>query len=212
MQSFGDYMKKVVIEEKKRILDDFFKVEEAHLRYECFDGNMSPIVRRLNFDRGDSVAALMFNPNTQRIVLVNQFKYPTYEKGPGWITEVVAGMIDNNESPEAAIQREIAEETGCSVTQLEHIATFYVSPGGSSERVNLYYAEIDQSKRVGFGGGVASEHEDIRIVELSITEALSGVHSGSIADAKTIIAIFWLQHRLGTHYVRSAPSASERKA
>ena len=69
-------MRKVVIESKRRILDDFFKVEEAHLRYERFDRQMSPLVRRLNFERGDSVAAMIFNPKTQRIILVNQFRLP----------------------------------------------------------------------------------------------------------------------------------------
>ncbi|MDH5700866.1 MAG: NUDIX domain-containing protein [Nitrospirota bacterium] len=95
-------MGKVQIEKKKRILDDFFKVEEVHLRYERFDGQMSPLVRRLTFERGDSVAVLIFNPKSHRILLVNQFKYPTYEKGPGWITETVAGMIEKNESPQSA--------------------------------------------------------------------------------------------------------------
>ena len=190
-------MRKVVIVETKRILDDFFKVEEARLRYEQFDGNMSPVVRRLNFERGDSVAALIFNPRTQHIVLVNQFKYPTYEKGPGWITEVVAGMIDRGETPETAARREIAEETGYAVTKLERIATFYVSPGGSSERITLYYVEIDDSAKTDCGGGVASEQEDIVTVELPFAEALSGVRSGSIVDAKTIVGILWLQNRLG---------------
>lgn len=197
-------MRKVVIEKKRRILDDFFKVEEAQLRYERFDGNMSAVVRRLNFERGDSVAVLIFNPKTQRIILVNQFKYPAYEKGPGWITEVVAGMIDHDEAPETAARREVAEETSYTVAKLEHIATFYVSPGGSSERVSLYYAEVAESDREGCGGGVASEDEDIATVEMSITEALNGVQSGSIVDAKTIVGIFWLQNRL-TGYAGQSP-------
>ena len=67
-------MRRVDIEEKKYILDDFFKVEEAHLRYERFDGKMSPPVRRLNFERGDSVAVIIFKRKTQRILLVNQFE------------------------------------------------------------------------------------------------------------------------------------------
>ena len=95
-------MRKMEIKEKKYILDDFFRVEEAYLCFERFDGKMSPVVRRLNFDRGDSVAIIIFNPKTSRILLVNQFKYPAYEKGTGWITETVAGIVEKNESPEAA--------------------------------------------------------------------------------------------------------------
>lgn len=189
-------MKKVIIEETKCIFDDFFKIEEAQLRYEQFDGQMSPVVRRLNFDRGDSVAALIFNPETQRIILVNQFKYPTFEKGPGWITETMAGMVGKDETSEGALYREIVEETGYNVRKLEHISTFYVSPGGSSERIILYYAEVDDSSRVGPGGGVVSENENIINVELTVEEALEQIESGKIVDAKTILGILWLRNRL----------------
>jgi nudix-type nucleoside diphosphatase (YffH/AdpP family) len=189
-------MKKVIIEQKKRIFDDFFKIEETQLRYEQFDGQMSPVVRRLNFERGDSVAALIFNPEQQHIILVNQFKYPTFEKGPGWITETIAGMVGKDESPESAVRREIMEETGYSVLRLEHISTFYVSPGGSSERIILYYAEAGESSKIGPGGGVITENEDIINVELTIEEALEQIESGEIVDAKTILGILWLANRL----------------
>lgn len=76
-------MRKVIIQKRRRILDDFFRIEEACLQFEQFDGNLSPTVRRLNFQRGDSVAVLVYNPKAQCVLLVNQFKYPTYEKGPG---------------------------------------------------------------------------------------------------------------------------------
>jgi ADP-ribose pyrophosphatase len=197
-------MREVLIEKKKRILDDFFKVEEAHLRYERFDGQMSPLVRRLNFERGDSVAVLIFNPKSHHILLVNQFKYPAYEKGPGWITETVAGMIDKDESPESAARREVEEETGCKVSKLEHISTFYVSPGGSSERIILYYAEVDETNKIEAGGGVRKENEDIMTVELSLTEALQEIQSGEIADAKTILGILWLQNRLSLDLAQSS--------
>jgi nudix-type nucleoside diphosphatase (YffH/AdpP family) len=189
-------MREVHIEKKKRILDDFFKVEEVYLRYERFDGQMSPVVRRLNFERGDSVAALIFNPKRHQILLVNQFKYPAYEKGPGWITETVAGMIEKNETPENAVRREVEEETGYKVVKLEHISTFYVSPGGSSERIILYYAEVDETNKIEAGGGMAKEDEDIMTVELALPEALKQIQSGEIADAKTILGIIWLQNRL----------------
>jgi len=197
-------MRKIQIQQKKRILDDFFKVDEVHLRYERFDGQMSPLVRRLNFERGDSVAVLLFNPKSQHILLVNQFKYPAYEKGPGWIMETVAGMIDANESSENAAHREVEEETGYKVGKLEHISTFYVSPGGSSERIILYYAEVDETNKIGTGGGDAREDEDIMLVELSLPEALNRIQSGEIVDAKTIVGILWLQNRLMQNLVPSS--------
>ena len=114
-------MGKVEIKSKRLIFNDFFKIQEAILRYLRFDGKMSEPVRRLVFERGDAVAAIILNRDTQKVVLINQFRhgsnvldtfvlvlrihcqvglalfepclrFPTYEKGPGWIHEVVAGI------------------------------------------------------------------------------------------------------------------------
>ena len=189
-------MKKVILVEKKRIFDDIFKIDEARLFYEKFNGQLSSELRLLNFERGDSVAALIFNLTTQNIILVNQFKYPTYEKGPGWITETVAGMIDGNESPETAIRREVLEETGFEVSLVEtHFQAFYVSPGGTSERIILYYTEVTNDNKITKGGGVVGENEDIITIELNLEEAINQVREGKIVDAKTIIGIFWLHNR-----------------
>ena len=188
---------RVDIRDKRRILDDFFKVEEAHLSFEKFDGTMSPVVRRLNFERGDSVAALLHHTGRDTALLVNQFKYPSYEKGPGWITEVVAGMIDKGETPEEAIRREIHEETGYRADRVELISTFYVSPGGSSERIMLYYAVVSGGPSAKWSG-LASENEDIKIIEIPVTDAFGQLRRGEIADAKTIIALMCLEARHGT--------------
>lgn len=188
---------RVEIKEKRRVLDDFFKVEEAHLSFEKFDGTMSIVVRRLNFERGDSVAALLHHTARDTALLVNQFKYPSYEKGPGWITEVVAGMIDAGETPEEAIRREIHEETGYTADRLEHISTFYVSPGGSSERIVLYYAAVSGAGPIDKRGGLAHEDEDIQLIEVPFVDAFAQLRRGEIADAKTIIALMWVEARRG---------------
>jgi ADP-ribose pyrophosphatase len=188
-------MKKVNIESSRVIFNDFFKIVETYLSYERFDERMSPVVRRLNFERGDSVAAIVFNVTSQKVLLVNQFKYPTLEKQPGWIDEVVAGTLEAGESSEFAVRREIREEIGYEVNQLIYVSTFYVSPGGSSERIILYYAEVDDTGRIADGGGSEDEGEDIKTVEFSLSEIFDSVSSGRIADAKTIIAIMWLKDR-----------------
>ncbi|NIM13431.1 MAG: NUDIX domain-containing protein [Candidatus Aminicenantes bacterium] len=189
-------MKKVEIERKRRVFDDFFKIEEAFVRYEKFDGQMSDRVRRLNFERGDAAAVLIFNRETQRIILVQQFRFPTYEKGDGWMIEVVAGILGKDEKPEEAVRREVLEETGYRVSELTPISTFYLSPGGSSERIFLYYAEVVDSDKVASGGGVETEHEDIRILEYSLPETWQAWQAGEIKDAKTIIALMWLRSRV----------------
>ena len=188
-------MKKVVVEQKKRVFDDFFKVDEALVRYEQFNGQLGETVRRLNFERGDAVAVLIFNRETRRVILVNQFRYPTYERGDGWITEIVAGILAKDEKPEQAVRREVLEETGYRVGDLTHISTFYTSPGGSSERIFLYYTEVINSDRVVNGGGLASEHEDIEVVAVSLADTWEALETGKITDAKTIIALMWLKNR-----------------
>lgn len=195
-------MKKVIIHQKRNALDDFFKIEEAHLQFEKFDGEMSETVRRYSLERGNSVAVLTFNRQTDKLILISQFRYPTYKNGHGWTIEAIAGIIDEEESPEGAARREVEEETGLKVSDLEHITTFYPSPGGSSELVFLYYSEIAGNPiKKDNTGGVISEGEDILSLEFSLEEALEKVKNGEIIDAKTIIGIYWLENQLlkGNH-------------
>jgi len=184
---------KVDIERTRRLLDDFFRIDEVVLRYQKFDGSMSGPVRRLVLDRGDAVAALVMNAGNGRVVLAKQLRFPTCANGPGWITEIVAGLVDAGETPDAAIRREIREETGYTVDRLEPVSTFYVTPGGSNERVFLFYAETSAPA----GPRERSDEEDIALVELEPAAAFRMLDAGEIADAKTIIALWWLRARLG---------------
>ena len=189
-------MKKVSIEKKRYLLNDFFKVEEAYLSFEQFDGHMSPVVRRLNLERGDSVSVLVFNQTTDKLILVSQFRYATYPKTDGWTIEAIAGMVDAGETPEQAAKREVDEETGLSIDTFEHIATFYPSPGGSSERIFLYYSEVSGDKaKYKETGGILSKGEDVKAVEITLHEALAKIKTGEIVDAKTIIGVYWLGNR-----------------
>ena len=81
-------------------------------------------------------------------------------------------------------------------TALEHISTFYVTPGGSSERIFLYYGEIEAGSRKSSSGGQKVEHEDIEVLDFSPEELFTKLEQGEIDDAKTIIGIMWLRHRL----------------
>ncbi len=192
-------MKKVTIEKKRYIFRDVFKVEEAHLRFEKFNGEMSNTVRRISLERGDSVAVLVLNLNTNKIILISQFRYPAYKNEDGWLLETIAGIVDPNETPEETARREVQEEIGLNISTLEHISTFYPSPGGSSERIYLYYSEVSgENAKYKKNGGLISEGEDIWAEEFSLEEALSKIKSGEIADAKTIIGIYWLENRRRT--------------
>jgi ADP-ribose pyrophosphatase len=190
-------MKLVQIKQKKFVLDDFFKVEEAHLQYELHNGEMSMPVRRFSLERGDSAAVLVYNLDTRKIIVTNQFRYPTYKNGHGWLTEIIAGMIDEGESPEESARRELLEEAGLTINTFEPICSFYPSPGGSSEIIHLYYAEVSGKYAIyNKAGGLAGHGEDIVSTEITMEDALENIRHGEIIDAKTIMSIYWLENRL----------------
>ena len=189
-------MKKVSIERKRYILDDFFKIEEAYVQFEQFNGEMSPLVRQLTLERGNSVAVLVFNRSTEKLILISQFRYPTYRNNHGWTIETIAGMVDPGEMPEEAARRELQEETGLNIDSFEPITAFYPSPGGSSEQIYLYYSEVSgEQAKYKKSGGLLAVGEDIKVIELTLAEALAKIKTGEIADAKTIIGIYWLENR-----------------
>ena len=155
---------------------------------------MSDEMTRLNFNRGDSVAVLLHDPEEDSVLLVRQFRYPAYvNDGPGWILELVAGMMAPGQSAHSVARAELLEEAGYAVDDLKPIGSFYVSPGGTSERILLYLGLAH--RKVSSGGGRTDEHEDIQIVEIPLAEATKMVDTGEICDAKTIIALQWLKLR-----------------
>jgi ADP-ribose pyrophosphatase len=189
-------MKRVEILDKKRVFDGFFKIDAVTIKYERFDGKMSAPTERLCFERGDSAAFLVYNKESQRIILIDQFRSCTHEKGPGWLVEIPAGMVEEDEEPEETVSREMLEEIGYRVNRLIHISSFYLSPGGSSEQIFLYYAEVENKDKVTAGGGVETEHEDIRVIEFSLPEVLEMLESGKIQDAKTLISLMWFRKKI----------------
>jgi hypothetical protein len=150
--------KRIVIYGKRRVFDGFFKIDEAELSYERFDGKMGPPVKRLCFERGDSVAAILFDAERRKLLLVKQFRYPTYEKGPGWIVETVAGMLAPGETPEAGAKRWKKPVTKSRYSSLSRPSTFPREghPSGSDSTTLRY------SRRGRLGRG-AELREKMRI-------------------------------------------------
>ncbi len=181
-----------------------FSIMQARLRHELYDGEMSDTLTRLSLIRGDSVAVLMHDPEAQTLIFTEQFRYPTYDKeraASGWLVELPAGSVERHESPEKTISREIMEEIGYQLRETHHINTFYVSPGGTSERIILYYARVNPKDRTGKGGGLVEEGEDVQTILMPVSEALKKLRQGEFHDAKTIIALQWFQlnqHQLPT--------------
>jgi ADP-ribose pyrophosphatase len=184
---------------EKKIVYDFqkirFRVEEVRLKHERLDGRLSEPLTRLNLDRGDGAAAVLFDPQAKTILLIEQFRYSTHEKGHGWLWELPAGIVNPDEQPAETMRRELVEETGYQVPTLRHVYTFYLSPGGSSERIFLYYAEVSPKLKTSAGGGLPAEQEEIRLHVTPLSEALAMIERGQICDAKTIIGLQWLRLR-----------------
>ncbi|GAX61740.1 NTP pyrophosphohydrolases including oxidative damage repair enzymes [Candidatus Scalindua japonica] len=185
---------KVIIKNAKREYDGYFKVDKVVLQHEKFDGSMSSEIDRLNFNRGDTVAVILYNKTNKSVVLIRQFRYPAYvDDGPGWLIECVAGIKDNDNVTVA--KKEVLEETGYEIDDVGLLTQFYPSPGGCSERIFIYLAYVgvkDKTKEKYFGIG----NEDIQVLEIPLTKAFEMVKSGEICDGKTIIGLFHLREKL----------------
>jgi nudix-type nucleoside diphosphatase (YffH/AdpP family) len=169
---------------------DVFKILRARLRYEKFNGQMSAEVERIVFERGNAVGILLYDEEQDLVFLIKQFRYPAYlHDGPGWIIEIVAGMQDKGRDALTVAQSELVEEIGYQVDHLEFLCSFYMSPGGTSEKMNLYLGYLHHAEQIHAGGGLASEHEDIQLIKVPLSQALQMIQQGDICDAKTIIAL-----------------------
>lgn len=203
--------RRVEIKSQRRAFDDVFKLDEIIVSHRRYDGEMSSDQRRLIFERGDAVAVLLFNVDVRSVVLVEQFRVPVMigrrrdDPGTtdGWITEVVAGTIGPTETPEAAVVRETFEETGYRIESPELIGRFFSSPGGTSERVFLYFAAVSDAARPKKGGGVGDE--DISVIQIGVEELFDRLIKGLIEDAKLAIAAHWLKANMAR--IQSAPRA-----
>jgi len=183
----------VRIIERHEVFKRFFRIEEVTLQHELYNGSMGKEITRLILDRGDSVAMLLCDRENQLVLLCEQFRLPTYDKGPGWLIELPAGTLEKGEDAEDCARRETIEETGYTVRSLRRIACVYLSPGGSSERIHIFYGEVSTADRIGAGGGVVAEGEDIRLISMPVAEAIAKAGNGEIHDAKTLIGLQWLE-------------------
>lgn len=187
----------VELKEEQVVFDDFFKITVGRFRFEKFNHEMSAEVRRLCLDRGDSVAIVLFNRKQKMLILISQFRYPVFRAQKhqnGWLYELVAGVVGPGETPEDTARREVLEEAGYKIRKLELLARVYPSPGGMSECVYIYYAEVADQENS--GGGLTSEHEDIRVLELPVDKVYEMVEQGAIDDAKTLVGLLYAKERM----------------
>jgi nudix-type nucleoside diphosphatase (YffH/AdpP family) len=148
--------------------------------------------QRETYDRGNGATILLYDRDRGTVLLSRQFRFPIYLNGhpDGLLIESAGGLLDDDD-PETAIRREVEEELGVEVGEVEHIFDIYMSPGSVTERVHFYAAPYTPRTRTGAGGGVAGDGEDIEVLELAFDDAAAMVRDGRIADAKTIMLLQW---------------------
>jgi len=177
---------------QKALFSGFFKVDQYQIRHELFAGGETEISREL-FQRGDAVAVLLYDPAKDRVVMVEQFRVGALddEQGP-WLLEIVAGIVEEGESPNDVAKRECKEEAGLEVHAFETIHTFYSSPGGCSEKIFLLCGLVNSDKAAGIHG-LPEEGEDIKVSVLDYDEVTNLLRADRIGSAMPIIALQWLQ-------------------
>lgn len=183
---------RVDVREKTTVFKGYFQVDRYRLRHRKFDGGWTDEMTREVFERGHAAAVLLYDPDEDAVVLIEQFRPGAYAAGlEPWLIEVVAGIIEEGETPETVVRREAVEEAGCTVTALHPIGTFIPSPGACTETVAVFCGRTD-SRGAGGIHGLDHEHEDIRVLVLSREEAVARVAGGAITNLPAVVALQWL--------------------
>ena len=176
---------------KKNIHSGFFKMNEVTLKYKKYNGSWSNEIKRELFGGAQVSAVLPYDPKKNEIVLIQQFRPGTISKNyNNYLYEIVAGIIDDGESPETAAKRECLEETGCKVKKLTPIQGYFPAPGSSESFYNLYLAEIETFKGERIMG-LENENEDIFVKSYKISDVKEKLEAGKIINGLTLIALQW---------------------
>ena len=178
---------------KKVLLsDNWYTLNKVVFDYKMPNGEWIEQAREA-YDRGNGAAVLLYNKEKQTVILISQFRMPTYLNGneSGIMIEACAGLLDGDD-PETCVIKEAEEESGFRVANVEKVLEAYMSPGAVTEILHLYIAEYQESDRVNSGGGLADEQEDITVLEVDFSKAISMISSGEIKDAKTIMLLQYL--------------------
>ena len=168
----------------------FLQLKRYRLRHTSFHGGWCPEVVRERIEGLNAVSVLLYDPERDQVVMVEQFRVGAMEDPAGpWVLETVGGYRPPGESPESVARREALEEADCRLLALEPICRFYTSPGLSSEQIQLYCARVDAS-RAGGVHGLPEEGEEVRVVVLSAEQAIAALY-GRINSTSSLISVQW---------------------
>ena len=180
--------------ESRTVYNGFFSVKEHDLSFSKFDGSKSEVVTRSTLVSSDAVIILPYDPEHDRVLLVEQFRAGPYVRGDTapWCLEPIAGLIDSGETPEQAGLREAQEEAGLTLLRLELVARSYPSPGVSTEFFHQYIGITSLPETTNLVSGLASEAEDIRSHIFYFPDFLRMIEEGQILVGPAILLGFWL--------------------
>lgn len=188
--SFGQQDLEII--DKSTVFQGFFRLERYTLRHKLFNGGWSTPMQREVFERGHAVVVLPYNPQTDELVLIEQFRIGAAATSASpWLLEAIAGMVEAGESAEQVAAREAEEEAGLTITELWPMLSYLSSPGGTTERIQLYLGRLTQPVQQGIFG-LAEEHEDIKVHLVSLADAIQLLAEQKIDNAATVIALQWL--------------------
>ena len=185
------------IEAEEVVYADRFALQRIRFRHARFDGTPSSTMVWELWRRGRGVLILPYDPRTDRVALIEQFRLPAHAAGLDPVqTELPAGLLDSGEDPAAAALRELAEETGLVSRALARIGPFLLMPGGCDEVVHFFCAHVDLPDTACGTHGLASENEETRLSIVPAEDAFRLVAENRVDGAPTALALLWLQlHR-----------------
>jgi len=168
--------------------DNWGTLTRHEFRYRRRDGTWQDQTREV-YDRGHGAACLLYDPETQCVLLTRQFRLPVWFSGRDpFVIEVPAGLLEGAR-PEERMRSELIEETGFKVSKLDHLLDALMSPGSVTEYLSLFIGTYHMNDKVSEGGGEPSEGEDIEVMHVPLKQAREMIRSGEIADAKTILLL-----------------------
>ncbi len=179
---------RIRVRDVRLLSDNWYVLKATTFDWRRADGSWQTQSRE-TYDRGNGAALLPYNLAARTVVLTRQFRYPAYVNGyDDLLIEAPAGLLDNA-SPEERIRAEVEEETGYRLGEIRKIFECFMSPGSVTEKLHFFVGEYDAAMRVGDGGGLETEGEEIAVLELPFDQAMAMIATGEIADAKTIMLL-----------------------
>lgn len=180
---------------QQTLYDGFIKIQKLNIQHRAFNSEQPILIQRENIHRPHAVGALLYNHQQQKFLLIEQFRVgAVHDAFSPWQLEIIAGVIDENESPEDCIRRECLEEAGCQIDELQHLFTFYPSAGACSELFDLYVAQCDIPAN-GQVFGVPDEGENILVHIFDYQHIDELLSNGRLRNAPVIMALQWLSQQ-----------------